>query len=93
MIWCMYPLTSAQYENGTITSAQYENKTIASPPGCDSKCGNVSIPFPFGMHDPKCYASNQFEIECRHNNNTSQGHQKPVPHLKYINLEVTLIFT
>lgn len=85
LIWCIYPLESVipphRYRN--------QNQTIARH-GCNPKCGNVTVFFPFGMDDPKCYASKPFEIECRHNNNTSQGHRKPVPYLKYISLEVTL---
>ncbi|KAK7303601.1 hypothetical protein RJT34_14511 [Clitoria ternatea] len=72
MIWSIYPLTYAQYD---------QNLSIAQP-GCNSVCGNVSIPYPFGMNDPKCYGDKWFEIACK-------GGQKP--YLKYINLEVKFI--
>ncbi|KAK7331311.1 hypothetical protein VNO77_25533 [Canavalia gladiata] len=65
-----------------LASAQYSNTT---EPDCDSRCGTVTIPYPFGIKDPKCYADKWFEIECR---NSSQG-QKPF--MKSINLEVTSI--
>ncbi|KAG4949010.1 hypothetical protein AAZV13_15G123800 [Glycine max] len=90
MIGRMYPLTCAQYQNQAIISAQNQKETIARF-GCDSKCGNVSIPYPFGMRKPKCYASEPFEIECRHNKNGSQGEKLIAPYLKYINLEVMYI--
>ncbi|TKY72413.1 Wall-associated receptor kinase 8 [Spatholobus suberectus] len=80
MVWRIYPLTSAQYQDQTVA------QTIAQP-GCNYECGNVSIPYPFGMDDPKCYANEWFEIEC---NSTSQG-EEPVPYLKYINLKVIFI--
>ncbi|GMI89559.1 wall-associated kinase 2 [Hibiscus trionum] len=32
-------------------------------PGCQDKCGNVSIPYPFGM-TPSCYLNQNFSINC-----------------------------
>lgn len=41
---------------------------IASPPiskpNCESSCGNLSIPYPFGMGKKECYFDEWFEIEC-----------------------------
>ncbi|KAJ1414374.1 Wall-associated receptor kinase, galacturonan-binding domain [Sesbania bispinosa] len=71
---------------GSIFPLASTQDPITAHPNCDSRCGTVAIPFPFGMNDPKCYADKWFEIECR---NTSQGHQ--TPYLKSINLEVTVI--
>lgn len=67
------PLASAQDKDGTIARD-----------GCNSTCGTVSIPFPFGMHEPNCYADKWFEIECKFDNNASSD----VPYLKSLNLEV-----
>ncbi|XP_027333993.1 wall-associated receptor kinase-like 10 [Abrus precatorius] len=72
MIGPIHPLASAQYSNTT-------------EPDCDSRCGTVTIPYPFGIKDPKCYADKWFEIECR---STSTGQ---TPYLKSPNVEVTSI--
>jgi len=58
-------------------------------PGCDWLCGDVSIPFPFGMNSSKCYAGKWFEIECR--NPSTNSNYNHTPYLKSIGVEVTSI--
>nr|XP_043619868.1 wall-associated receptor kinase 2-like [Erigeron canadensis] len=43
----------------TITKAD-----VVSKPGCQSKCGNVTIPYPFGI-GPGCFHSYWFEVFCK----------------------------
>ncbi|GFZ18687.1 hypothetical protein Acr_27g0004260 [Actinidia rufa] len=60
------------------TSAQ--NRSLAKP-GCLEWCGNVSVPYPFGI-GAGCCINEMFSVECR---NTTYGLK---PYLKRINLEV-----
>ncbi|KAK1566853.1 hypothetical protein Q3G72_004899 [Acer saccharum] len=50
-----------------------------SKPNCPSSCGNVSIPFPFGIGS-NCYLNDSFAVDCKFD------HHKPF--LRSINLEV-----
>ncbi|KAL5097728.1 hypothetical protein RYX36_002055 [Vicia faba] len=72
----------------SLASAQED--VIIVRDGCNSTCGTVSIPFPFGMNKPHCYAHKWFEIECKFDNNTSS--RDPKPYLKSLNLEVIYFY-
>ncbi|KAG6740118.1 hypothetical protein POTOM_057755 [Populus tomentosa] len=40
-----------------------ESQVMMTRPGCDSYCGNISIPYPFGMKEG-CYLDESFKILC-----------------------------
>ncbi|CAB4279359.1 unnamed protein product [Prunus armeniaca] len=63
-------------------------------PNCTTHCGDVAIPYPFGIGPNKdCYLDESFQIDCRHNNSTtSANYSRQVPFLKSVNLELLSIF-
>lgn len=57
-------------------------------PNCAEFCGNVSIPYPFGMATD-CYLNHWFKINCSTRNGSSAGNDSSVrPFLPSINKEV-----
>ncbi|XP_047047017.1 wall-associated receptor kinase 2-like [Lolium rigidum] len=47
---------------GMVVSVAWASATIGVP-GCKTRCGNVSVPYPFGMGPPRCYMPG-FNLTC-----------------------------
>ncbi|GMY06616.1 putative wall-associated receptor kinase-like 16 [Fagus crenata] len=66
---------------GVIISAIMAANAAAAlvKPGCRDQCGNVSVPFPFGLTDG-CYLNEDFHITCDDNVTAKKG-TVPVKHI------------
>lgn len=86
----------------TISSiATASSSELAWPiakPNCETHCGNISIPYPFGIGPNKdCYFDEWFEIECAANNSSTSPpkpflrHTQPKLEVLNISMEGTLL--
>ncbi|CAI9767176.1 unnamed protein product [Fraxinus pennsylvanica] len=66
----------------SLAVAHPSNSTNNTKPGCQSCCGNVEIPYPFGI-GPNCFMNSNFSITC----NTSSNPPKPYLSFDGVSLE------
>ncbi|KAB1215055.1 Wall-associated receptor kinase-like 8 [Morella rubra] len=62
----------------------FSHATKLAKGSCPDHCGNVSIPYPFGMGADHCYLADWFAVDC--NINKSSG--SATPHLRISRMEV-----
>ncbi|KAM5577536.1 wall-associated receptor kinase-like 22 [Rosa sericea] len=75
---------AALYITVFLLSMSTSSPTLAvsvpmTKPGCSSHCGNVEIPYPFGI-EPGCYINEWFQVLCK----SSTGHSKPLLNLTHL---------
>ena len=69
----MFSFTASADTNSTTEWYTFINSTNLAKPGCESRCGNLTVPYPFGIGDnSECYIIDGFRIYC----NTSLNPQK-----------------
>ena len=51
-----------------IATASSAASSVANP-GCVGTCGDVNVPYPFGIDDPKCAKNGSFLLFCNRNTN------------------------
>lgn len=51
----------------TVHGASAGNFSLAMP-NCQEKCGNLTIPYPFGIGKDNCFLTKDFEVVCDENN-------------------------
>ncbi|XP_010277641.1 PREDICTED: wall-associated receptor kinase 2-like [Nelumbo nucifera] len=60
-------LLLSSFCSATATSSSSSSvKSVQAKPNCPDKCGNITVPYPFGLgHDPNCYRDG-FKLSCNH---------------------------
>ncbi|XP_022859006.1 wall-associated receptor kinase 2-like [Olea europaea var. sylvestris] len=83
VLWLPLALAASNYVNTTRSPTTITKGANISKPRCPSKCGNLTVPYPFGIGlGTGCSIDPSFEINC----NTSSNPPRP---LWDRNLEVT----
>lgn len=60
LIYSLFSVSSLQFTTKSIANA-----TTIAKPGCDSKCGSLTVPFPFGIgNGTGCSIDPSFDITC-----------------------------
>ncbi|KAF7151846.1 hypothetical protein RHSIM_Rhsim02G0164600 [Rhododendron simsii] len=64
-----------------LTTTESVAKSSLAKPGCQERCGNIDIPYPFGI-GPSCSIADGFAVTC------NDSFNPPKPFINSINLEV-----
>lgn len=65
----------------------------SSKPGCPERCGNLTIPYPFGI-GKGCYFDEPFEVRCNNNTAFSRGlNDRSVKHISMDTITIVIPFS
>ncbi|KAI3977670.1 hypothetical protein MKX01_004367 [Papaver californicum] len=84
------PATNSVLLVSTKTRSVSRSDKKVAKPGCRDRCGNVSIPYPFGMDTSDCYYDSGFKITCNHSTGTPVAFLDSWLHRRYEVLQITL---
>lgn len=45
-------------------------------PGCNDKCGDASVPYPFGINNPACSKNKDFQLDCVYANDAIEDQRR-----------------
>ena len=67
LMWAVFQMFSftASDKNSATEWYTFINSTNLAKPGCESRCGDLIVPYPFGVGDnSECYINEGFRIYC-----------------------------
>ncbi|KAL1819129.1 hypothetical protein ACET3Z_013998 [Daucus carota] len=74
LFWGVTPLEAA---TSTSEASNITNAEIITKRGCPSNCGDVTVPYPFGIEGYNCSINPAFDIICNHSTNPPKAFLRP----------------